>query len=131
MVGPSLWNDTLLAPRSVMLQGISSASLRSLKTSFHQPVTLRPLNSLLREALYKYPNNITYRTRLLHVRHVPLYTTTTEITIATITVAVTNPTITIATTKNNRMSIIKNCITITMFILLLLLVFLPGLRPGS
>jgi len=29
--------------------------------SFHLPVTLRaPLNSLLREALYKYPYNITY-----------------------------------------------------------------------
>src|SRR6218665_150216 len=29
--------------------------------SFHQPVTLRaPLNSLLREALYKYPYNITW-----------------------------------------------------------------------
>src|SRR6218665_1182897 len=60
VVGPTLWTDTPPAFRSVMLQGISWASLRSLKTSFHLPVTLRaPLNSLLREALYKYPYNIT------------------------------------------------------------------------
>src|SRR6218665_1407589 len=60
VVGPALWNDTPPALRSVMLQGISSASLHSLKTSFHLPVTLRaPLNSLLQEALYKYPYNIT------------------------------------------------------------------------
>src|SRR6218665_1571194 len=32
VVGPALWNDTPPALRSVMLQGISSASLRSLKT---------------------------------------------------------------------------------------------------
>jgi len=32
VVDPALWNDTLPALRSVMLQGISSASLRSLKT---------------------------------------------------------------------------------------------------
>src|SRR6218665_329002 len=43
-----LWNDSPPELRSVMLHGISSASLRSLKTYFHQPVTLRaPLNSLL------------------------------------------------------------------------------------
>src|SRR6218665_2376798 len=35
VMGPSLWNDTPPALRSVMLQGISSASLRSLKTYFH------------------------------------------------------------------------------------------------
>ena len=46
VVGPALWNDTPPALRSVMLQGISPASLRSLKTSFHLPVTLRaPLNN--------------------------------------------------------------------------------------
>src|SRR6218665_1824122 len=32
VVGPALWNDSPSALRSVMLQGISSASLRSLKT---------------------------------------------------------------------------------------------------
>src|SRR6218665_249105 len=32
VVGTALWNDSPLALRSVMLQGISSASLRSLKT---------------------------------------------------------------------------------------------------
>ena len=32
VVGPALWNDIPPALRSVMLQGISSASLRSLKT---------------------------------------------------------------------------------------------------
>src|SRR6218665_33029 len=32
VVGPALWNDTPPALRSVMLQGISSASLRNLKT---------------------------------------------------------------------------------------------------
>src|SRR6218665_3929642 len=32
VVGPALWNDSPPALRSVMLQGISSASLRSLKT---------------------------------------------------------------------------------------------------
>src|SRR6218665_1887706 len=32
VVGPALWNDTPPALRSVMLQGISSASLRSFKT---------------------------------------------------------------------------------------------------
>src|SRR6218665_3887526 len=32
VVGPTLWNDSPPALRSVMLQGISSASLRSLKT---------------------------------------------------------------------------------------------------
>src|SRR6218665_1034018 len=49
VVGPALWKYPPLALRSVMLQGISSASLCSLKTfHFHQPVTLRaPLNSLL------------------------------------------------------------------------------------
>ena len=31
VVGPALWYDTPLALRSVMLQGISPASLRSLK----------------------------------------------------------------------------------------------------
>jgi len=41
VVVPSLWNDTLPALRSVMLHGISSASLRSLKIYFHKPVTLR------------------------------------------------------------------------------------------
>src|SRR6218665_3057036 len=60
VVDLALWNDTPPALRSVMLQGISSASLRSLKTYFHLPVLLRaPLNSLLREVLYKYPYNIT------------------------------------------------------------------------
>ena len=43
VVVPALWNDTP-ALQSVMLQGISSASLRSLKTSFHLPVTLRALS---------------------------------------------------------------------------------------
>ena len=48
VVGPELWIDTPPALQSVMQQGISSASLRSLKTYFHQPVTLRaPLNSLM------------------------------------------------------------------------------------
>src|SRR6218665_2345660 len=48
VVDPALWNDFPPALRSVMLQEISSASLRSLKTYLHQPVTLRaPLNSLL------------------------------------------------------------------------------------
>src|SRR6218665_204483 len=32
VVGPALWNDTPPALRSLMLRGISSASLRSLKT---------------------------------------------------------------------------------------------------
>jgi len=60
-IGPLLWwvlhsgmTDTTPALWNVMLLGISSASLRDLKTYFHQPVTLRvPLNSLLWEALYR------------------------------------------------------------------------------
>src|SRR6218665_2241567 len=34
VVGPALWNDSPPALRSVVLRGISSASLRSLKTFF-------------------------------------------------------------------------------------------------
>src|SRR6218665_2177977 len=48
VVGPALCNDTPPALRSVMLQRKSGGFLRSLKTSFHLPVTLRgPLNSIL------------------------------------------------------------------------------------
>jgi len=49
VVGPALRNYTPNALRNVMLQGVSSASLRGYfeDFSFHLPVTLRaPLNSL-------------------------------------------------------------------------------------
>src|SRR6218665_1198689 len=41
LVCTALWNDSPPALLSVMLQRISPASLRSLKTSFHLSVTLR------------------------------------------------------------------------------------------
>ena len=50
VVGPALWNDSPSALRSVMLQGISSASLRSLMTFIFTSLSRRaraPLNSLL------------------------------------------------------------------------------------
>lgn len=65
VVGPSLWSDTRPAVWSMILQWISLASLRCMKTSIHWPVTLRALlnslllNSLLQEALYKWSHYIT------------------------------------------------------------------------
>src|SRR6218665_266936 len=46
VVGPSLWNDTSPALRSVMLQRISFASLRNLKTFIFTSLRA-PLNSFL------------------------------------------------------------------------------------